>query len=382
MNDMPRIGLQPFYAMEMAALAKALEAEGRAICHMESGEPSAPPAPRVLAAVTAALAGPQGYTHSMGRIELRRALSRYYGQRHGVDIDPESIIVTMGSSAGFILAFLSAFAPGATIAVTRPGYPAYLNAIAGLGFAAVEIPVRAETGWRLSAADIEAAFARQPFDGLLFASPANPTGASVDRAELAAIVATCRRLGIRLLSDEIYHGLDYRGPSVSAAEFSADAIIINSFSKYFCMTGWRVGWMVLPADIRRKAVMLQQSLFIAAPTLGQVAAEAALGERDYYEAEKARYRRNEEMLSQGLSALGFPGVTPPDGAFYAYVEISRFSNDSMQFCRDLLQQQGVCITPGLDFDRLEGHKFVRFSYAGAEATLSEALARLGKFLGQ
>ncbi len=235
----------------------------------------------------------------------------------------------MGSSSGFILAFLAAFAPGATIAVTRPGYPAYLNTLAGLGFAATEIPVHAAEGWRLTAAAVEAAYARQPFDGLLFASPANPTGATVDRAEFAAIIATCGRLGVRLISDEIYHRLDYSGPSPSALEFTRDAIVINSFSKYYCMTGWRVGWMVLPDDVLAKAVMLQQSLFIAAPTLSQIAAEVALGGRDYYDAEKAKYRRNEEILTAGLSALGFDGVRRADGAFYSYAGIEKFSNDLM-----------------------------------------------------
>jgi aspartate/methionine/tyrosine aminotransferase len=334
----------------------------------------------VLAAVADAMHGPQGYTHSMGRRELRAALARYYADQHGVAVDPEQIIVTMGSSAGFILTFLAAFEPGAAIAVTRPGYPAYLNTLAGLGYRAVEIPIRAENGWRLTPADIIATHARKPFSGLLFASPANPTGASVDRAQLQAIVETCDALGVRLISDEIYHGLDYRRPSVSAAELSRAPVIINSFSKYYCMTGWRVGWMVLPPDLIRKAVMLQQSLFIAAPTLGQIAAEVALGERDYYEGQKASYLANEKILAAGLRALGFGEVQAADGAFYAYVDVSRFSNDSMQFCIDLLEIAGVCATPGIDFDRVEGHKFVRFSYAGSQATIEQALERLDGFV--
>jgi aspartate/methionine/tyrosine aminotransferase len=370
----------PFQAMEMAAHAKALEAEGRIICHLEAGEPAAPPAPKVIAAAADALHRPQPYTHSMGRTELRRALSRYYDEQHGVGINPDSIVVTMGSSAGFILAFLAGFEPGAAIAVTRPGYPAYLNTLAALNFRAVEIPLHAANGWRLTAADIAAAHARERFDGLLFASPANPTGASVDRGELAEIVGVCARLGIRLISDEIYHGLDYRGPSVSAAELTPDAIVINSFSKYFCMTGWRVGWIVMPADLIRRTVMMQQSLFIAAPTLGQIAAEVALGERDYYDVERARYRHNGEVLGAGLSTLGFSGVRRPDGAFYAYVDVSKFSNDSMQFCRELLDVAGVCTTPGIDFDRVDGQKFVRLSYAGSQATIEEALQRIGTFL--
>jgi len=379
MHD-PSPGLMPFHAMEMAARAKALEAAGRSILHLESGEPAALPAPSVLAAVSRAMAGPQGYTHSIGRRELREGLAAYHLRRYGVAVDPEAIIVTLGSSAGFVLAFHTAFEVGAAVAVTRPGYPAYLNTLAGLGFRPVEIPVRAENGWRLSARDIEAAYARQKFEGLLFASPANPTGASVSAAELQEIVATCARLGVRLISDEIYHGLEYGEPAASATQFTPDALVINSFSKYFCMTGWRVGWMVLPPELVRRATMLQQSLFIAAPTLSQIAAEAALGEHDYFEAQKAHYRRNEEILGVGLRALGFGSVRHPDGAFYAYVDVSKFSNDSMRFCSDLLEVAGVCTTPGIDFDRVDGSQFMRLSYAGSQATVEAALQRMAAFI--
>ena len=375
-------GLQPFHAMEILARAKALEAEGRSICHMEVGEPAAPPAPRVLEAVARALPDAQRYTHAKGLIELRRGLARYYSELHGVSVDPERMIVTMGSSTGFILAFLSAVPQGAKVAVTRPGYPAYLNILNGMGFGAVEIPLRAEAGWHLAAADIERAHAAEPFDGLLFASPANPTGASVTREELQAIVAMCRRLGVVLISDEIYHGLDYRGRSVSALEISDEPIIVNSFSKYHCMTGWRVGWMVLPERWLRRAEILQQNMFISAPTLSQVAALAALGERDYAEERKAGYAANRDLLARGLSELGFEALRQPDGAFYAYVDVTRFTNDSMTFCRELLEGEGVAITPGLDFDRVNGNRFVRFSYAGAEATVGEALVRLKRFLGR
>jgi aspartate/methionine/tyrosine aminotransferase len=366
--------------MEILARAKALEAAGREISHLELGEPGAPPAPRVLEAVARALPDAQRYTHAKGSAELRQALVDYYRDRHGVSGDPERIVVTMGSSAGFILAFHTAFRPGAKIAVTRPGYPAYLNTLDGLGFRAVEIPVSAEADWRLTGADIEAAFARESFDGLLFASPANPTGAAVDRAGLADIVETCRRLGVRLISDEIYHRLDHRGPSVSALELTEEAVIINSFSKYYCMTGWRVGWMVLPEDLVRRAEMLQQNFFISAPSLSQVAALAALGENDYYEAQKAHYAANRMLLALELGGLGFDAVRPSDGAFYAYADVSAFTNDSMDFCKRLLEEAGVAATPGVDFDRVNGGRFVRFSYAGTKATMEEALERMAGFL--
>ena len=220
-------------------------------------------------------------------------------------MSPDSIVATMGSSAGFILAFLGSFENGAKIAVTRPGYTAYLNTLYGMGYQPVEIPVSAAEGWHLTPAMIEAAYAKEKFVGLLLASPANPTGAAVTREQLKAIVETCAKLGVRFISDEIYHGLDYRGPSISALEFTRDAIVINSFSKYYCMTGWRIGWMVLPEDVLRRTQILQQNLFIAAPTLSQVAATAALGERDYSEEQKAHYAANRPLLTQGLRALGF-----------------------------------------------------------------------------
>lgn len=380
MTDAPASGLRPFHAMEILARAKQLEAAGRDVCHLEVGEPGAGPAPRVLEAVAAALPGGQGYTHAKGQTELRQALAGYYAERHGVDVDPEHIVVTMGSSAAFILAFLGGFRPGVRIAVTRPGYPAYLNTLDALGFAAVEIPVTAAGGWRLAAADVEAAHARQPFEGLLFASPANPTGAVVDSAQLGAIVAACRRLGVRLISDEIYHGLGYTGPPVSALEFTRDAVVINSFSKYYCMTGWRIGWTVVPDALIRRVEMLQQNLFISAPSLSQVAARLALGERDHAEAQKARYAANRALLNAGISELGFGAVRESDGAFYAYVEISRFSNDSLRFCEELLDAAGVAATPGIDFDRVEGRRFVRFSYAARREDVEEALGRMQTFL--
>ncbi len=380
MQDEKLTGLRPFYVMEITARSQQVEASGSTVMHMESGEPGAPPAPRVREAVAAALNDPQKYTHSSGQIELRRALVDYYRAQHGVAVDTESIMVTMGSSSAFILAFLAAFGPGAKVAVTRPGYPAYLNTLDGLGMHAVEIPVTAAAGWRLTAPDIEAAYRREKFDGLLFASPANPTGAAVTREGLREIVETCARLGIRFISDEIYHGLDYRAPSVSALEFTRDAIVINSFSKYYCMTGWRIGWMVLPEDIIQRTSMLQQNLFIAAPTLSQIAGRVALGEREYSEEQKAQYAVNRHALAEGLAQFGLAAASEGDGAFYAYVDFSRYTNDSLNFCIELLEQVGVAATPGIDFDRLNGNRFVRFSYAGTRATIDEGLNRIESFL--
>ncbi|KKB09641.1 pyridoxal phosphate-dependent aminotransferase [Devosia chinhatensis] len=372
--------LMPFYAMDILKRAKLLEGQGRSVCHLEVGEPGQPPAPRVIEAVRQALPQPQGYTNAKGMTELREGLARYYEEQHGVSLDPDLILATMGSSAGFILAFHTAFRPGARIAITRPGYPAYVNTLLGLGFGIAEIPVTAARGWHLSGADIEAAYARQPFEGLLFASPANPTGAAVDRAGLADIISTCKRLGVTFISDEIYHGLDYRGPSVSALELTRDAIVINSFSKYYCMTGWRIGWMVMPEALVRRAEILQQNLFISAPTLSQIAATVALGERDYAEVQKASYATNRTLLTDGLRQLGFDLPVSGDGAFYAYAGIKRFSDDSLAFCEAMLDQAGVAATPGIDFDRTDGHGYVRFSYAGTRQSIDMALERLSRFL--
>ena len=373
-------GMEPFHGLEINALARALEAEGRDIAFLEQGQPAAPPAPRVLSALRGVVGGPQRYTHFAGMPALRAALARYYSEHHGVAVSEDSVIATMGSSSGFVLAFLGSFAPGAKIAVTRPGYTAYLNTLYGMDYRPVEIPVGAAEGWHLTPAAIEAAYAREPSAGLLLASPANPTGAAVSRGQLGEVVATCARLGVRFISDEIYHGLDYRGPSVSALEFTRDAIVINSFSKYYCMTGWRIGWMVLPDDILRRTQILQQNLFIAAPTLSQVAATVALGERDYAEAQKAHYAANRPLLTDGLRALGF-GVDMGDGAFYAYADASRFTNDSLAFCKRLLVEAGVAASPGVDFDRVNGGRYLRFSYAGSRETVDKALERMRRFLG-
>ncbi|HZY66950.1 MAG TPA: aminotransferase class I/II-fold pyridoxal phosphate-dependent enzyme [Devosia sp.] len=377
--DETSTGLQPFYAMEINALAQALEAEGRTVCHLEVGEPDSPPAPRVREAVRAVLDHPQRYTHFAGQLQLREKLVQYYAREHRVSVAPESIVVTMGSSSGFILAFHGGFTPGATIAVTRPGYPAYVNGLLGMGFGVVEIPVSAASGWHLTAADIEAAYRRKPFAGLLLASPANPTGAALTREQLREIVAVCARLGVRFISDEIYHRLDYRGPSASALELTRDAIVINSFSKYYCMTGWRIGWMVVADDLLRRTQMLQQNLFISAPTLSQVAATAALDERAYYEEQKAHYAANRRALGDGLRSLGV-SVADGDGAFYAYADVGRWTNDSLGFCRQMLEEAGVAATPGIDFDRSNGSRFVRFSYAGSRETIDRALERMAGFL--
>jgi len=372
--------LQPFYAMEILSLAHALEAQGRRVHHLEIGEPGGGAAPEVIAAAHAALDGPQRYTAAKGMPALRRRIARLYDERHGVNVDPERVVVTMGSSSGFILSFLAGFAPGARIAVTRPGYPAYLNILASLDLMPVDIPLSPENGWVLTAEAIAARHAETPFDGLLFASPANPTGATIDAEGFAAIVSTCARLGVRLISDEIYHGLSFSGRDVSALEHTDEAIVVNSFSKYYGMTGWRVGWLMLPPDMVRRAEMMAQSLFISASSLSQSAALAALDATDHCEAEKARYAENRTVLVAGLRALGFMLPSDPPGAFYAYADVSGLTDDSMAFCKAMLEEAGVAATPGADFDRVDGARFVRFSFAGPREDMDGALAGLRHFL--
>ncbi|SDG66553.1 pyridoxal phosphate-dependent aminotransferase [Pelagibacterium luteolum] len=372
--------IQPFYAMEILGRAQAIEAQGGSVCHLEIGEPGGKPAPQVIEAVRQCLERPMGYTSAKGMPALRDRLSGYYRDHHGVEVSPERIMVTMGSSSGFILTFLAGFAPGQRIAVTRPGYPAYLNILSSLNLPSVEIPVSPANGWKLTAADIAAAYERSPFEGLLVASPANPTGAVLDRDELAAIIACCDRLGVRFISDEIYHNLNYTGRDTSALEFSHDHVVINSFSKYYCMTGWRIGWLVMREDLIRRAEMMAQSLFISASSVSQCAALAALDARAVYDERRESYARNRQVLADGLKGLGFKLAEPSDGAFYAYVDASPFTNDTMDFCMRMLETAGVAATPGQDFDRIDGHKYVRFSYAGKLETIEMALDRMAGFL--
>jgi aspartate/methionine/tyrosine aminotransferase len=374
--------IEPFYAMEILARAQVLEADGKGICHLELGEPGAPPAQGVLEAVKSCLDRPMGYTSAKGSPALRERLAQYYEERHGARVDPANILVTMGSSSGFILTFLSAFAPGARIAVTRPGYPAYLNILASLNMSIAEIPLSPSNGWKPTVADIEAAYARMPFEGFLLASPSNPTGAVLNESELAAIIACCDRLGVRFISDEIYHGLNYEGRDVSALETSKHHIIVNSFSKYYCMTGWRIGWLVMPEELIRRAEMMAQSLFISASSVSQIAALAALEERETYDRRRDEYARTRLILADGLQRLGFGAAKPAEGAFYAYVDASAFTNDTMDFCLRLLSEAGVAATPGADFDRIDGGKYIRFSYAGTQEIVEEALVKMGRFLGQ
>src|SRR5436309_9006273 len=376
-----RSDVPPFMVMDVMAAAAQIEAQGGHVIHMEVGQPAAS-APRtaIIAARTALDKADIGYTQALGIPELRARISRYYGQAHGVTVEPERIVVTTGSSAGFILAFLSMFEPGDRVAVACPGYPPYRHILTALGCEPVLIEISEATGWSITIEALLAAHRRAPLKGVLVASPANPTGTMMRPDALAELIAAAEGEGIRFISDEIYHGLDYAFAAETAAKFSDNAVIINSFSKYFCMTGWRVGWMVVPGALVRPVERLQQDLAISVPTLSQVAAAAAFEGREEMEAVKHGYEENRRILVEGLPTAGLDKFLPVDGAFYLYADVSRFTDDSFDFAKRMLEEAGVAATPGIDFDPVDGKHFMRFCYAGSAADMREAVERIGGWL--
>lgn len=374
-----RSAVEPFHAMDVLAEANRLKAAGHPVVSLAVGQPSDPAPAVVREAAAAALAGGRiGYTDALGLAGLRRAISDHYRDHYGVEVEPARIAVTTGSSAGFNLAFLAMFDPGDRVAITVPGYPAYRNILAALGIEAVEIGLEGQ-GF-LTAALLEAAHRDRPLKGVLFASPANPTGAVIPDAELARLVEAARDMDVSVISDEIYHRLAYAGQDRTALSLGDDVTVINSFSKYYCMTGWRIGWMVLPERLVRPVERIAQSLYISAPELSQAAAIRAFEATDVLEIVKDRYRANRALLAAALPGLGLPLAAPMDGGFYAYCDVSRHTNDSMDFARRLLAERHVAATPGLDFDTAGGNRFMRFSYAGSEADVATALERLKGWL--
>jgi aspartate/methionine/tyrosine aminotransferase len=370
-----RGGIPPFIAMDVLRAANRRAATGDDVIHLELGQPSTPAPQAVLAAAQAALAREVlGYTDACGLASLRGAIAGHYRHTYGVALDPERIVVTTGSSAGFILGFLAAFDPGDRVAFITPGYPAYRNILTALDLVPVELPVGPADGYRPTLDRIRAH--GDGVDGLILASPANPTGSMLDAAELDAIARHCEANGIRLVSDEIYHGITYAKKAATAAASSAEAIIVNSFSKYYSMTGWRIGWMVVPATMRRTIECLAQNLYVAPPTLSQHAALAAFSCADELDANVARYAANRALLLEALTKAGFRNFAPADGAFYLYADIAHLTNDSEEFCRRMLQEIGVAATPGVDFDRTGGHRALRMCFAGATAEIAEAAKRI------
>ena len=374
-----RSAVEPFHAMDVLAEANRLKAAGHPVVSLAVGQPS-DPAPQVVrdAAAAALVDGRIGYTDALGTMDLRRAICAHYRDHYGVDVGPERIAVTTGSSAGFHLAFLAMFDPGDRVAITVPGYPAYRNILLALGLEPVEI--RLDENGYLTAELLERAHRERPLTGVLFASPANPTGAVIPDAALAGLVEAARDMGVAVISDEIYHRLSYTSGDVTALSLGDDVTVINSFSKYSCMTGWRIGWMVLPQALVRPIERVAQSLYISAPELSQVAASRAFEASEALERVKERYRTNRALLDKALPELGLPLAAPMDGGFYAYCDVSRHTNDSMDFAKRLLAECQVAATPGLDFDTSEGHRHLRLSYAGSEADVATARERLRRWL--
>jgi aspartate/methionine/tyrosine aminotransferase len=369
--------------MDVLGEAQAIEAAGGDVVHMEVGEPAhgAPRAAREAVAAALQRGASLGYTSGLGTPELRRAIAALYGRRHRVELDPGRVVVTAGSSAGFVLAFLALFDAGERVAIADPGYPCYRNILGALGLEPVRIEATLATRYQPVPGLLDRVAG--PVHGLLVASPANPTGTMLDRAALSALVDWCAARGAALISDEIYHGLTYEAPAVSALELTDEVFVINSFSKYYAMTGWRIGWMVVPGRFVRPVQNLAQNLFICPSHVAQVAALAALTEAGEAEVagHLAGYRENRALLLKALERLGFTEIAPADGAFYAYAGIGRLANDSREFCARLLAEGGVAATPGLDFDPVRGHGTVRFSFAQPPARIAEGVRRLERFLG-
>ena len=370
--------IDPFIVMDVMRAASALDVAGEDIVHLEVGQPStAAPALVREAAVAALQTDKLGYTDAFGIAPLRERIAAHYQDFYGVNVDPAGVIVTTGSSGGFLLSFLAAFDVGDRVALAAPGYPAYSNILSALGVEPVIIETGLEDRFQLTP-ELLAKVAGK-LDGLIVASPSNPTGTMVGKPEMEALVAYCRDNGMRLISDEIYHGITYGHESVTAAAFDSEAVVINSFSKYFSMTGWRLGWMIVPPTMMRSIECLSQNVFISAPTLSQQAALAAFDSHDELRENVARYGKNREILLSQLPEAGFDRLAPAEGAFYIYADIGHLTNDSSEFCRRMLVEAKVAATPGLDFDPYRGNTTIRFSFAGSEADMHQAIERLKRW---
>tara|TARA_Y100001968_G_scaffold318746_1_gene349354 strand:- start:1 stop:1110 length:1110 start_codon:yes stop_codon:yes gene_type:complete len=364
--------------MDVMQAAAEREADQKAVFHLEVGQPGTPAPQNVLDAARRALDENRlGYTVARGIPELREAIATHYVQTYGVDLDPGRIVVTTGSSAGFVLSFLSAFDAGDRVAMASPGYPCYRNILSTFGIEPVLLLTEAEHRFQPTPELLEKAAAEGGrIDGLIVASPSNPTGTMIGPAEMSVLTNYCRAHDMRFVSDEIYHGLTYNGSATTALSFDESAIIINSFSKYFSMTGWRLGWMVVPEDMMRAVECMAQNFFISAPTLSQLAGVAAFDCEEELMANVAQYAANRELLLRELPKAGFDRLAPVDGAFYIYADVAELTNDSLSFCRKILNETGVAITPGVDFDPDRGHRYVRFSFAESVEQVTGAAAAL------
>lgn len=366
-----------FIVMEVMRAAAAKQATGAHVIHMEIGQPGTPAPQSSLAAVQKALGSETlGYTMALGLPALRERIARYYADAHGLSVSPDRVIVTTGSSAAFVLGFVALFDAGAKVGLPAPGYPCYRHILTALGQQPVILPTDASTRWMPTAAQIDEAVRRDGMQGLVIASPGNPTGTMLEPGRFREISDACARNSIWLVSDEIYHGLSYGPKEETALAYSEHAIVINSFSKYYSMTGWRVGWLVVPESLVRPIERLAQNLYISPPAVAQVAALAAFDGTEELEANKRVYAENRALLVRELAKAGFDDIAPPDGAFYLYADVSRFTSDSVAFTGEMLADLGIAATSGADFDDERGSRYVRFSYAGTTADMAEAARRL------
>ena len=371
----------PFYAMRVFEAALARREAGLPTYMLNAGQPGTPAPSTVLAAAHRALDSDRiGYTSSRGIPELRDAIAGHYRRTYSLDVGRADVVATTGSSGGFLLAFLAAFDPGDVVVLARPGYPAYRNMLTALGCRVVELPCGPATRFQPSVEALDALEVRPA--GLVLASPANPTGTMVTPAELADIARWCDANGVRLISDEIYHGVTFAGEASCAWQTSRRAVVVNSFSKYFSMTGWRLGWVLAPEDLIDSIDRLASNFALCPPTLAQLAASAAFDAYAELDANVARYRVNRDLMLDRLPAIGLDRLAPADGAFYIYADVSRWTADSLSFGERLLAQTGVAVAPGIDFDTLDGGKFIRMSFAGDTAEIAEAVALLGDWLKQ
>ncbi len=380
-----RAGIPPFHVMDVWLAAAERQRSHGDLVNLSAGQPSVGAPEPVRAAAAAALqVNNLGYTVALGIPELRAAIAADYQRRHGISVESDAVVVTTGSSGGFLLAFLACFDVGDRVALASPGYPCYRNILSALGCEVVEIECGPETRFQPTARML--AELDPPVRGVIVASPANPTGTVVPPSELAAIASWCEDAGVRLISDEVYHGLVYPGaPQTSCAwQTSRNALVVNSFSKYYAMTGWRLGWLLVPPELRRAVDCLTGNFTICPPVLSQVAAVAAFTPEAIVEADGnlAHYTRTRTRLLDGLRRIGIDRLAPTDGAFYVYADVSDFTNDSMVFCSELLADTGVATAPGVDFDTTRGNRFVRLSFAGPTGDIDEALRRIGPWLSR
>ncbi|MFL2655723.1 MAG: pyridoxal phosphate-dependent aminotransferase [Alphaproteobacteria bacterium] len=366
--------INPFIVMDVMRSANKLEELGEDVIHLEVGQPSTPAPLRVIEAAQEALNKEVlGYTDSLGLPFLRERIAEYYSTFYGVSLNPSRVVVTTGSSGGFLLAFLSAFEPGDRVALVAPGYPAYRNILTALGVEPVIIETTAADKFQPT---IELLKNSGKLDGLILASPSNPTGTMISREEMKQLVNWCSIAGVRLISDEIYHGITYGTKSETVADLDENAIIINSFSKYFSMTGWRLGWIIVPDELMRSIECLCQNIFISPPTLSQHAGVEAFNSSEELLANIKRYTKNREILLKYLPSAGFSDIAPADGAFYLYANIESISDNSEEFCRRMLSEALVATTPGVDFDPFNGKRYIRFSFSGSESDMITACERL------